>query len=195
MPFDQRGLSDYVDVAQRIADFREQYPQGSLQPANLDRPWEQVTVTGYDRDGNAVTQCFIVYAAAAYRSPDDQRPGIGIAWEVFPGRTPYTRGSEIMNAETSAWGRAILAALASDSRKGVSSREEVRNRQAENALPRNADGSVAVSRLTAAQRTEAGLMTREETAAHNALRRDGEPSAARVMHSAGPDEVALVWET
>jgi hypothetical protein len=73
----------------------------------------------------------IVYVAAAYRTPDDPRPGIGVAWEPFPGRTPYTLGSELMNAETSAWGRAIIATLASDSKRGVSSREEVRNRQAE----------------------------------------------------------------
>ena len=101
MPFDQRGLSDYIDVAQRLADFREQYPQGSLQPLDLSKPWEQATVTGYDRDGNPVTQTFVVYAAAAYRSPDDVRPGIGIAWEVFPGRTNFTRGSELMNCFSS----------------------------------------------------------------------------------------------
>jgi hypothetical protein len=35
-----------------------------------------------------------------------------------------------MNAESSSWGRAILAALAADSKK-IATREEVRNRQAE----------------------------------------------------------------
>ena len=131
MAFDSKGLDDYVDVAQRIADFRERYPNGSLQPFDPARPWEQAVVNGVSKDGKPYAMTMIVYVAAAYRTPDDQRPGIGMAWEPFPGRTPYTLGSELMNAETSAWGRAIIAALASDSKRGVSSREEVRNRQAE----------------------------------------------------------------
>lgn len=131
MAFDSKGLDDYVDVAQRIADFREQYPHGSLQPLDPAKPWEQAVVNGVSKDGKPYAMTMITYVAAAYRTPDDPRPGIGVAWEPFPGRTPYTLGSELMNAETSAWGRAIIAALASDSKRGVSSREEVRNRQAE----------------------------------------------------------------
>ena len=131
MTFDAKGLDDYIDVAQRIADFRESHPSGYLQPLDPAQPWQQATVTGYDKDGREVTQTFIVYVAAAYREPGDEHPGVGCAWEVFPGRTPYTRGSELMNAETSAWGRAIVACLASDSKRGVASREEVRNRAAE----------------------------------------------------------------
>lgn len=131
MAFDSKGLDDYVDVAQRIADFRAQYPHGSLQPADPAKPWEQAVVTGVDKHGNPHNMTMIVYTAAAYRTPDDPRPGIGVAWEPFPGRTPYTLGSELMNAETSAWGRAIIAALASDSKRGVASREEVRNRSHE----------------------------------------------------------------
>jgi len=46
-----------------------------------------------------------------------------------PGLTPYTRNSEVMVAETSAWGRAIVAALAGDTKRGVASKEEVLNRQ------------------------------------------------------------------
>jgi hypothetical protein len=131
MAFNEQGLNSYVDVAQRIADFRERYPDGSLQPADQANPFDIRQVEGVDKAGKEFKATFIVYRAAAYRTPDDQRPGIGMAWEVFPGRTPYTLGSELMNAETSAWGRAIVAALASDSKRGVSSREEVRNRSAE----------------------------------------------------------------
>lgn len=131
MAFDSKGLDDYVDVNQRIADFREQYPNGSLQPADPAHPWEQAVVNGFAKNGEPFAATMIVYTAAAYRTPDDPRPGIGVAWEPFPGRTPYTLGSELMNAETSAWGRAIVAALASDSKRGVASREEVRNRVAE----------------------------------------------------------------
>jgi len=131
MAFDTKGLDDYVDVAQRIADFRERCPEGSLEPLNPKAPFEIREVTGVDKAGKEFTATFIIYIAAAYRTPDDKRPGIGMAWEVFPGRTSFTLGSELMNAETSAWGRAIIAALKSDSKRGVASREEIRNRAAE----------------------------------------------------------------
>jgi hypothetical protein len=116
MSFD---LAGYVDVAERIRMFKEKYPNGTLQPANLDKPYEIVAVA---------ERTFIVYVAAAYREASDQRPGVGIAWEPFPGKTPYTRDSELMNAETSAWGRAIIAALAADTQK-IASADEVRNRR------------------------------------------------------------------
>jgi hypothetical protein len=44
-----------------------------------------------------------------------------------------------MNAETSAWGRAIIAVGAADSRKGIASAEEVRNRAAEREPAADAD--------------------------------------------------------
>jgi hypothetical protein len=122
---------DYVDVATRITEFRDKYPEGYLAPIDLRQPYRIETVTGTDKDGREVTQTFIVVVAAAHRTRDDGAPGVGMAWEVFPGRTPYTRGSELMNAETSAWGRAIIAVGAADSRKGIASAEEVRNRSAE----------------------------------------------------------------
>ena len=114
-------LADYVDVAERIKLFREKHPEGSLQPVNPEKPFEIVTIAD---------KTFIVYIAAAYRTPDDPRPGIGSAWECFPGKTSFTKDSELMNAESSSWGRAILAALAADSKK-IATREEVRNRQPE----------------------------------------------------------------
>ena len=172
MAFDQRGLDDYIDVAQRIADFRERYPEGSLQPADPGNPWEQAIVSGVDKAGKAFTSTMIVYTAAAYRTPDDPRPGIGVAWEVFPGRTPYTLGSELQNAETSAWGRAIIAVGASDSKRGIASREEVRNRRAErdDGLPVNADGSLSRSRTSDAEKDAAGVLTSTQHAEHTALR-------------------------
>ena len=131
MAFDSKGLDDYIDVAQRIAEFRVKHPEGSLQPLNPGQPFEIRELVGTDKNGKEVRGTFIIYTAAAYRSPDDPRPGVGCAYEVFPGRTPYTAGSELQNAETAAWGRAIVAALAGDSRAGVASQQEVRNRQAE----------------------------------------------------------------
>jgi hypothetical protein len=121
MAFDKTGLDDYVDVAARIAEFRKKHPEGSLQPVDPLQPFRVETIGD---------KTFIVVVAAAYRSPDDVRPGIGMAYEPWPGRTPYTKDSELMNAETSAWGRAIVAVLASDTKR-IASAEEVRNRQAE----------------------------------------------------------------
>ena len=114
--------ADYVDVAERIRLFRDLYPEGSLRPASLERPFwiEDVPNVGPR----------LVYVAAAYRHPLDPAPGIGSAWEPLPGKTPYTRDSELMVAETSAWGRAIVAALAADTKRGVASADEVRARRA-----------------------------------------------------------------
>jgi len=135
MGFDSKGLDDYIDVAKRIAEFRTKHPEGSLQPLNPAQPFDIRELAGADKNGKEVRGTFIIYTAAAYRSPDDKRPGVGCAYEVFPGRTPYTAGSELQNAETAAWGRAIVAALAADTRAGVSSQQEVRNRQAERDQP------------------------------------------------------------
>lgn len=107
--------TDYNDVASRIVEFREKYPDGRLRQHSL----QFLTFAGKD---------WVVYTAEALRSPDDPNPGQGTAWEPVPGRTPYTRDSELQNAETAAWGRAILATLAADAKKGVASAEEVRNR-------------------------------------------------------------------
>lgn len=109
---------DYVDVAERIAEFRDKHPDGSFQQVKLD----------FIKCGGKE---WVVYTAAAYRDPEDPRPGMGTAWEEVPGRTPYTKGSEVQNAETSAWGRAIVAALAADTKRGIASAQEVRNRRAE----------------------------------------------------------------
>lgn len=114
--------SDYIDVATRIGEFRKKYPDGSLQVLDPHTPYRMLEIDG---------ATFVVVVAAAYRNPDDPRPGIGMAQEQIPGRTPYTKGSELQNAETSAWGRAIVAALAADTKKGVASADEVRNRRAE----------------------------------------------------------------
>jgi hypothetical protein len=115
------SLYDYVDVAERILAFHDVHPDGSLQTL----AWESRDIGG---------QLFIVYQAAAYRSPTDARPGIGMAWEPFPGRTPYTHDSELMNAETAAWGRAIVAVGITASRK-LASRQEVKARQKDAEAP------------------------------------------------------------
>lgn len=109
------SLDDYVDVAERIQQFKEEFPDGTLQRAS-----DPTVLSIGGRD-------YIVYTAVAYRTPDDPRPGVGTAWEPVPGSTPYTKDSELMNAETAAWGRAIVAL--GFATKKIASRQEVRNRQ------------------------------------------------------------------
>lgn len=108
------NMDDYVDVAERVAAFKAAYPDMSLQSE-----LEAVRNAGGDL---IAWMC----RAEAYRTPDDPRPGVGHAVEPVPGRTPYTKDSEAMNAETSAWGRAIVA-LGFPTKK-IASRQEVRNR-------------------------------------------------------------------
>lgn len=114
-------MSDYVDVAERIREFREKYPEGTLQAEIIPLP---DSITG-----------FIAVKAYAYRAPDDPRPGVGLAYEPVPGKTPYTKDSELQNAETSAWGRAIIAVGVADTKRGVASANEVRNRRADQDAP------------------------------------------------------------
>ena len=103
---------DYVEVNERILEFRAAFPDGSLQAEIVELRDDLVVVKAY-----------------AYRTPDDPRPGTGLASEPIPGKTNFTRDSELMNAETSAWGRALIAVGAADAKRGIASANEVRNRQ------------------------------------------------------------------
>ncbi len=116
MSFD---LSNYVDVPTRIRQLREKHPDAVLRPANPAEPFRIMTI------GNRE---FIVYTAACYRTPDDPMPAIAVAAEPVIGSSSFTRNSEVMNAETSAWGRCIMAALAVDE-PHIASRDEVVNRR------------------------------------------------------------------
>ena len=115
------NLDDYVDVAARISEFSEKYPEGSLQ-AHMEFLTEPI---GW----------FCV--ARAYRTADDERPGIGHAFEPVPGKTQFTRDSEAQNAETAAWGRAIVA-LGFKTKK-IASRQEVQARQGSGEKPVSTD--------------------------------------------------------
>lgn len=105
--------ADHIEVSERIQKFYEKFPEGSLQGS-----W------GWLDDTHTV----IVYQALAFRDREDSRPGMGCASEPFPGLTNFTRNSEVMNAETSAWGRAI-ASLGIAVHRGVASAQEVRAAQ------------------------------------------------------------------
>jgi len=99
-------MDDYVDVAERLRMFKEKYPE---------------SIQFIDFAGKS----WVVYTAAAYRNPDDPRPGHGTAWEPVPGKSNFTRDSETSNAETSAWGRAIIAILVADGGKRIASKQEI----------------------------------------------------------------------
>ena len=131
-----KGPLDYIDVATRIVEFREKYPEGRLRQGSIE----------FVRD--FAGKDWVVYTAEAWRSADDPAPAHGTAWEPVPGPTQFTRDSEVQNAETAAWGRAMVAALAVDTRKGIASSEEVRNRQEPSAQERAADAVAAISACT-----------------------------------------------
>jgi hypothetical protein len=101
---------DYIPVNERIGAFYAKHPEGSLQSELVE-----------------LTESRVVMRAYAYRTPDDARPGIGYSSLEIPGRTSFTKGSEVENCETSAWGRAI-AALGFEVKRGIATAEEVRNK-------------------------------------------------------------------
>lgn len=116
MPDKKFELGDYVEVKDRIKLFYELFGQGRLVTADV-----QLT-----REPDDVPR--VIVKAYAYRSPDDPLPAVGWSWLSLPGATPYTRGSEIENAETSAWGRAI-AALGILVDRSIASAQEVENKR------------------------------------------------------------------
>ena len=112
------NMDDYVDVAERIRVVKQMYPEAVFRPANPMEPFKVVEIGG---------ATYIAYTAALYRDPFDACPAIACAWEEVPGKTPYTKGSELMNAETSAWGRCAIA-LGIPSKK-IASVDEIKARQ------------------------------------------------------------------
>jgi hypothetical protein len=95
-------------------------------------------------------ETLIVYTARAYRYPHDERPGVGTASEPYPGKNPFTAGSEFANAETSSWGRAIVA-LGIAAHHGVASAQDVRKSQLENKRPAQIEAAPAPSVLSPEQ--------------------------------------------
>jgi hypothetical protein len=123
-----KRLENYVDVPHRIKLFYEKYPEGSLQ---MDPDLQFQTVGD---------QVIVIGRAYAYRNPQDEKPGVGTAQEYLPGKTNFTRGSEIQNLETSCWGRAI-GALGIGIDKAIATKEEV-----ELAIERNKPDKVMMKR-------------------------------------------------
>lgn len=107
---------DYTQVKDRIPEFWERYPEGRILASN-PAPVEI---------GGAV---FVGVTVELYADRTDERPiSRASSWEPFPGKTNFTRDSEMENAETSAIGRA-MGALNIGIRHDFASADEVRNRQ------------------------------------------------------------------
>lgn len=104
---------DYVPVNERIEAFYEHHPDGSIQC-----------------EIHTLTDTLVVMRASVYRSPDDLRPSVAHSMLAIPGKTNFTRGSEVENAETSAVGRAI-AMFGYEVKRGIATREDVRNKAGE----------------------------------------------------------------
>lgn len=109
------SMDDYVPVVDRLAQAYERWPELRL----WEDPAQVVVIDG---------QSFVASTVTAHRSPDDSHPAQATAWEPFPGRTSFTKNSEMMNAATSAVGR-VLALMGIAAKKSIASRDEVRNRQ------------------------------------------------------------------
>jgi hypothetical protein len=106
------NLDGYVPVTDR------------LKAALTEHPELRVVETGHEIvevAGDTVLICSV----AVHRCPDDPLPTLGTASEPFPGRTPYTKGSELMVGYTSALGRA-LGYMGYGIDKAIASADEVR---------------------------------------------------------------------
>jgi hypothetical protein len=127
------NMDDYVDVAERQRLLFERYPDARIQVELADVR-------------NAAGEIISWKAKATiWRNPEDPVPVCDWAVEPVPGKTPFTRDSEAMNASTSAVGRAIV--LAGFETKKIASKEEVRARQESpfRAPPSRSDNGVVAS--------------------------------------------------
>ena len=106
------NLDDYVDVATRLKELLDKYPEASVEAS----PPKLVAV-----DGAHFVEVTVTITA-------DGRTARASAWEPIPGKTPYTKDSEMMNAETSALGRAC-GMWGIGIKKSVASLDEVRARR------------------------------------------------------------------
>jgi hypothetical protein len=78
-------LGDYVDVPTRLAMALKKYPDLRIAES---RP-QIIEVDA---------QKYVEISCTVWRDANDLVPVVAYCWEQIPGKTPYTRGSEMMNA-------------------------------------------------------------------------------------------------
>ena len=109
------NLGDYVDVPTRLAQALKQFPDLRIQET------KPIIVT-------VDNQQYVEISCTVWRDCTDLMPTVAYCWEPIPGKSPFTRGSEMMNASTSCLGRA-LGFLGMGIGKSIASRNEVQARQ------------------------------------------------------------------
>ena len=139
------NLDNYVDVATRLKMAYKKYPD--LKVSERGHTIEQFG-----------DQMVLVCTVTVWRDSTDEYPVTASASEPLPGKTPYTRNSELMVGMTSALGRA-LGYMGIGLTSSIASRNEVEARQDQHgeapgspSEPRNAElGSMAGDGPTKAQ--------------------------------------------
>ena len=115
------NLGDYVDVPTRLAEALKRWPDLRIQET------KPVIVT-------VDNQQYVEISCTVWNDAADLLPTVAYCWEPIPGRTPYTKGSEMMNASTSCLGRA-LGMKGMGIGKSIASRNEVQARQPATVAP------------------------------------------------------------
>lgn len=152
------NLDGYVTVNERLKLALAKYPDLRVE----ELPFQIVEIGD---------QTNLHCTVRVYTTPDDTRPVLGSVLEPVPGRTPYTRHSELMVGMTSALGRA-LGYLGFGIDKGIASNDEVAarvgtDREFDDAMP-------AVTRAKIGSRAKTGA----QKAAQAAFDRAGDADTA-----------------
>jgi hypothetical protein len=139
------GLRDYNEVADRVAQFNEDYEAGRIVTSIVAHQVNVDEVVDRKRNDRSYRQPlasgYVVVRAEVYRGAEDTLPaGTGHSWMLVPGTTQYTRDSELENAETSAIGRA-LATLGYYAKGQFASTQEIRAKKGNE----DGDGNAAAS--------------------------------------------------
>jgi len=156
------NLDGYVTVNERLKMALAKYPDLRV----MELPFLVQEING---------DTFLWCAVAVYPTPEHQ-PTNGSVLEPMPGRTPYTRNSELMVGYTSALGRA-LGYLGFGIDKGIASNDEVAarigtDREFDDAMP-------AVTRAKVGSRAKTGA----QKAAEAALERGGGADSPEPLES------------
>lgn len=108
------NLENYVDVATRLKLALERWPDLRVQERGHHVELHNETPV-------------LICQVAVYRTPDDPMPSVASASEPIPGKTSFTRDSELMVGMTSALGRA-LGYMGIGITGSIASKNEVQNR-------------------------------------------------------------------